>query len=962
MEQCSFHSNLARQTDIYAEADFYYKLRSPAHGGAVYVFLSPRSPLQSDGLVEIRYGNFSNNTAESSGGSIYISPVMKTSIMNTRLKNSWSDIHAKAGDVLYASSSVEFVDSLIEVEKSQDSVSAVYYQAANPLEDIMFVDNVSVICTRGYSIEQLNSTLSQGYQLLQIYCSPCPENRYSLERSTLEIVNQTMFINDDVSCLPCPYGATCNRGIWNRDEFWGSVTTQNIVNMYVCPENYCAQNDSLTVNFDRCAEHRYGTLCGSCEPGYSEALFGTYCVPNEECGLQNWIPLVVIAVYGFLYLLFFMFEHDWSRFLRYVSKKCGKNTSSEVELDSKDLSEAGYFPIFMYFIQTTDLLQINIIVEEDDSYGEVTRPQDIFPQFIIDGIKQVFNFEFPVIGRLTCFVPEMSPVNKVATNMIFFGYLYGLLLIIYLISGLCCVCVRPSRRPRIGGLNMDSRVLGTLLALFLYTYQEIAEAMLTLINCRNINGKSVLYLDGNVECIQGWQFVVIGVVCIFIFPFFLVLLFGPKLLKERKISLGYFFTSLLFPLFLAPPTIFMFFGCCRKGKRGTDSLHHGQGGEYVSYHPSGKAAKAMAMGHKPRITEDGKYLYSHDDPGSCCVTSEEVTDDMVQNLTGPYHDNLWKGVCWEGVMNVRRLILVIFATFVTDRLIRHMLLGLACSAYLLMHISLKPFKQKFPNKVESTSLALLVMLSGINLVRAAFFNSGSVPQGENYMIVVVIFEWIETGAFTLLPIVLLIIVMVSLCSRTRKQIKQAQTYSRPIQSAAVRHHNRQIRDREPRANPQLIRTPAYPERPPIIDENHNNPVEYRERSLSNIIRRRQRGFVPSPLVHPGTRREDRMNRWSSDSDISGLAMSRRNSLSRQNAAAPEQTSLGSRGSSFRQRRWYPAYEDPSGSEFGVNPLFHSNTRRSNEDVKDMWRSLQKSLDRPSERYEYGMGSGTVSEI
>ena len=47
-------------------------------------------------------------------------------------------------------------------------------------------------------------------------------------------------------------------------------------------------NGNTKVLYDSCASNRMGPLCGHCKDGYSESMFGTLCIPNEECGWQNW--------------------------------------------------------------------------------------------------------------------------------------------------------------------------------------------------------------------------------------------------------------------------------------------------------------------------------------------------------------------------------------------------------------------------------------------------------------------------------------------------------------------------------------------------------------------------------------------------------------------------------------------------------------------------------------------------
>ena len=77
-------------------------------------------------------------------------------------------------------------------------------------------------------------------------------------------------------------------------------------------QSYCHLSMESRVAYGLCAKNRVGTLCGRCKEGYSELQQSTECVLNEQCGIvNNWTAVVLLLVFGLLFVLFFMFEPDY---------------------------------------------------------------------------------------------------------------------------------------------------------------------------------------------------------------------------------------------------------------------------------------------------------------------------------------------------------------------------------------------------------------------------------------------------------------------------------------------------------------------------------------------------------------------------------------------------------------------------------------------------------------------------
>ena len=548
-----FQNNYAQTASYYDKNDVYHQTRSPGSGGAIFVFLTAKSPIHHDGLIQIKNCYFKNNTADLQGGTIFVNSGISVYIANSTINGSALAMGAQAGHLVHATNNMTICNTTMTSMTSND-LPFLFYKAMDPHSARLIIYDISLVCLTGHEIKSVNtSSLAKngGLESLQISCKACSEGQYSLSQSRAHLSGTTANITYEMSCRTCPYGGKCHKGIWNNNGFWGSETESGEVVMNVCPEDYCEMNDTDLISYDSCAAHRTGTLCGRCEEGYSESMFGAVCVPNSECGSHNWHVGFLIGIYGIFYVLFFMFERDWGRFFTYLLGKIRREDNADSD---DDIVESGYFQIFMYFIQTSVLLKVSIVMEKDEIYQSVHRPQDMLPAPLMDGIKDILTFDVLAFHSKTCLFSDLNPAKKIAIKALFVTYLFVLLMVFHIFSVCCCLCLAQQRRQA-----MHARVTATVVALFLYTYQIVAEDAFLLLNCTHIDGKYVLFYDGNIHCLQKWQYAVMALVIVFVIPFFITLLFVPKLLQRNRIGLRFFFLSVTFPLFFAVPTIVMFF-------------------------------------------------------------------------------------------------------------------------------------------------------------------------------------------------------------------------------------------------------------------------------------------------------------------------------------------------------------------------------------------------------------------
>ena len=283
-----------------------------------------------------------------------------------------------------------------------------------------------------------------------------------------------------------------------------------------------------------------------------------------------------------------------------------------------------------------------------------------------------------------------------------------------------------------------------------------------MLNCTEVNGQSVLFYDGDVHCLQSWQYGVIVAVCVFVIPFFSVLLFAPRLLQTRRIGPAAFLLSFVFPLFAVVPVVYLFIQEFHQDKREL-------------------TAHSKRDWWNGADNEDSSSI-NPNEPRTCLGDpGDQSTDLLVDVVFGPYENNhtvmehnyktkkpnLY-GLCWEGFINLRRLIAVILAVYVNDALVKHICLTMACFVFLLIHLRVKPFKHAFSNYAESVALVLLLNLAAMNLVKAAFYNSQTIPRDIGYLVIVG-FEWVETATLVILPACIVVLLLLSLVIKTGRK-------------------------------------------------------------------------------------------------------------------------------------------------------------------------------------------------
>ncbi len=508
----------------------------------------------------------------------------------------------------------------------------------------------------------------------------------------------------DYKCLPCPYGANCTRGVTTLPNYWGVQSQSGQVSVARCPSSYCCK-ESPCSHFSACSGERGGTLCGRCKSGFSEAMFSEKCVPDESCG-RTWLLLVSLVWTVVISVLIFFakdmkefgktfaekgtwhikmvchrmscekceapkqmeveeendpFEKDFYTFLLKQNRPRAKGPFQTVSAATKEKGfDTKFVQIVFFYIQDASLLQVDLYRKESE------EGQSFWTQLAFN-ISQL-AIELMNFSKSICFMRNTTPILKVLIKSALGPSILVLLLMTYSVFYAVTKFISSPKLKNHVYENLSYAAMFVLL----FFFQKLATASLSLVHCVEVGNKSVLFIDGTVECYQPWQFAVFVFLIGWVVPFISVLTKGPVLLSERKIDVSEFFLACFLPVPVL--VLWTYKGCKQKWK---------------------KRQRNISTWHI----------------------------EMIESVQKSFKDISLIGlgsISWNGVIKARRLILVFVYTFVSNLVIRLVTMILFTAAFLGLHLYINPYEEKRANQLFSVSMCAVLLLGLINFLKAAF--------------------------------------------------------------------------------------------------------------------------------------------------------------------------------------------------------------------------------------------------
>ena len=643
-------------------------------GGAVFLAFMENGALFRNCTLKDNFASFGGGHIYAAFGSVDL--VIEDSVFRQTL-NDLEYFQAR-----YTKGSFLHVENLRELKLSNtlmDVNSSSYRNLSVNVSPMMLFRNVRVTnfanknnrfyCPVGSSMHILHFNVSFHFhpvnasETYEFSCSSCSENSYSLQRGYA--------LGTDVvpgfKCLPCPFGANCTENIISQQNFWGFKEHGNppTLRFILCPLGYCRSPSKLNLftEYNDCQGNRSGELCGHCREGYTETLYSTKCRPSDECNDYWFWPLVLL--YVSLMALYFTFSPPFVSWIYRQIIWCKVDTPANREDYDK-----GYIKIVFYFYQAANLLVI-------------TSSKDYVKTRVVEPLIGLFNFQQKISSNgFICPFPGLTVVTK---QLFYSSYVFGTLITICALHIFHWVV----RKCRSQGAPCFGPYIGGILRTLLLGYTTLASVIFSVLRCVPIGTESRLFLDGNIACLQWWQYILIAFTFCFIGPFVVVLYWGSSMLYNKKISVASFLLACCLPL---PCLLNWIFTALFRGER--DAVI----GNLSSIELSRYYVERVLYGSFKR-DENGRKM----------------------------------SLSWESVMIGRRLTLILLVTYVSDLMLSRVLMSLFCVLFLLHHSTTKPFRDSMVNRLETMSLLSLVVLAILNVFFASFI-SLAVPLNDHFII------------------------------------------------------------------------------------------------------------------------------------------------------------------------------------------------------------------------------------
>ena len=552
------------------------------------------------------------------------------------------------------------------------------------------LDKVQQNLTEDLDFTEGNKTCWIRLNYFKESCEECPDTGMNICKGT--------------ECLECPYGATCEHGnVKAKENFWGMNVSASYPRMqfFPCPLGYCGSpSDSSDYVYNACHGNRSGMLCGKCSDGYSETLYSPLCRKKEKCNDHwFWLATTIYVVFLALYLVFkpAIFSELYRHSL-WFKRRTKRFDVQQLRLHNDQNHDPGYLKIIFHFYQVVKLVMVN-------------SPETTLTMVpIIPPVIAIFNFQVKTLNdRIGCPFPGLTAVTKALFQCTTF---LGTLLSI----GFTYVIHRAASKFRYISAPSLSLYLAVALETLLLGYERLADTSLKLMHCVPIDEEWRLFVDGNIQCWQWWQYLIIAFVLSFIIPLILVLFWGSLLLAKDRLTAEEFLLACAFPL----PHL---------------------------------------------VTWTIRHLRNRDSERVVCSPSD--TDEIKKVLYGPFrepssvqHSTLY----WKSVLTGRSLLLLIIHTFATDPIIRFLCLNCACVLILVHHLTMRPFREPKANVFEGLSLLSLVVICSFSLAEATYISEGIDPIEKNQNLFRVL-QWIEIVLIGLLPVAACILVIFATLSQ-----------------------------------------------------------------------------------------------------------------------------------------------------------------------------------------------------
>ncbi len=761
VSSCVFSRNMVHKDDAVLSG----------FGGALYTEGDPLSLLIID-------CSFDHNFAAESGGSLYATSGVSVFINNCSFVYDIADQRSLTSTVVTS------------MGKTQNLVASFKVLNSKPKEltaqtEVLHLQHVSeatfvMECpawytyTSDYVLGTSEGDSSPKYltHLVGI-CNPCQEtyyaNRGKEQKLWFYTQNRSVWSNFDEmntiseeSCQACPYGAQCpGNNVVARPNYWGYWHKEELV-FQQCPTGYCCAGSATAPcdGYNLCAGNRAGDMCGACQQGFSVSILTGECTPDHQCGRNGYFWFVALLA-TLAYCLWYTFKDDIMSFIlslphtiynfvffkpttatninkvrpaepgvveawkasdstlseRSKTGDPSSRSSSATEDVNTDDVDKGYFGIVTFFVQMSAAMKVTI---EFSEIAESESLLDKMRKYIDLGL----NMELTQFSFKVCPIVGLSNLGKHVYKPAFLLGIYINWTVLYLLVSLSQRCLSKTRGLGHGykiTTALKHKLIQGIVEIIKYTYSGFCGVIFMSLVCVQLKDNYVWLYDASRVCLENWQVWMIVAGLFYALPLPGVLFYGVYLLKQNLISSSTFLLSCHCPLIAL---VIMFI--------------------------------MKAQGNWEAPTPDQKV--------------SGAREAIVSALQGPYReDEKHMTLYWESVVTLRRL-LITGVGLVGYASIRMTIIFGFCIFFLLHHCYCLPFQVRTSNNIESLSLAFLVVVAAMNLLKACLTEAGVVPSGPS----VPFFKGLEFSEKFLAIILIVIIVLTEIFLKVKRSQESKQ--------------------------------------------------------------------------------------------------------------------------------------------------------------------------------------------
>ena len=460
---------------------------------------------------------------------------------------------------------------------------------------------LKIVCPTNYNPSHTKK-LGQDTFSYAIDCIPCPRGLYSVERGSEDILyidnkNLNVHIWDESrrylhrnppvirQCKACPTGGICtNHSIKSLGNYYGSlIKEEKRISFVPCPNYYCCSNlGQACTNYTSCNFNRRGTLCGTCDCGYYESYFSPKCISKAKCTVGNQVQFWVIfngtaliltvvicstkdvAIICMCFLNYL--RRNLSKFARKLTKYTNPSTDETIDLSwfiYKDKVVINSciiqpeVPVERKFIFSTI---IQIVLSFFQIVSLISLKRDKMENTNFTRVVNLFNLQITVKeAEELCPSPHFTVIWKhftkdvlfIVTMLLFlaipvtFSRLYGFMKSRY---GFHCTFSHNLNVVReLKKASLLDRVVMGFIKILMFGYKNISLFTILSLHCVEINETRVLFISGDVQCYQKWQWAVTALFLIWVIPFPVALVISYRLFTRGSINYARFIACLIFP-------------------------------------------------------------------------------------------------------------------------------------------------------------------------------------------------------------------------------------------------------------------------------------------------------------------------------------------------------------------------------------------------------------------------------